>query len=150
SDVAVITPPPPTCTFNSATSNGGGFDLTWSSTKGTKVSLGDGSSTNTVGASETRHVNPDQTTTYVLSVDGASGSCSRSITLQNQAPPLSPPPVCALTSAASPNGGFDLSWTSSNAATAALSDGSTTLSSDLNSSDPLHVDPASPTVYVLT
>ncbi|HEX5038156.1 MAG TPA: thrombospondin type 3 repeat-containing protein [bacterium] len=58
-------------------------------------------------------------------------------------------PDCDLTAAVAV-AGFDLTWTSTNGTTAALSDGMSTLSNDLNHPVALNVVPVSPTTYTLT
>lgn len=141
--------PPPTCTFTSAMGTGSSFDLTWMSSGATSVALTDGTTTLSTSASGTKNVTPTTSTTYTLTATNAGGTCSRAVVLGPGS--FGSAPTCTLTSASSASGsGFDLTWTTTGATTATLTEGATQLSTLLNSAAPVTVDPSSPTPYILT
>jgi hypothetical protein len=63
----------------------------------------------------------------------------------NQPPPA---PTCEITRASVASGGFDITWTTTNATSATVKAGDTTISTDLSGME--HVNPAVETVYTLT
>lgn len=78
--------------------------------------------------------------------DGIDTACDA-----NDTPGSNPAPVCDLVAVTAATG-FDLTWTSTNGATASLMEqgNSTALSTDLNHPAALNVNPASPKTYTLT
>jgi len=127
-----------------------GFDLTWTSTDGVTATLNDGTAdlSTDLNHPAALNVTPAAATTYTLTVNGAGGTkCVRAILLT---PGFAVPtaPTCTLTSAAA-GGGYDLTWTSLNGATASLTEEGTVtpLSTDLNSSSAQHVAPSTPKNY---
>ena len=95
---------PPTCNLTSAVA-GNSFDLTWSSTNGTTVSLSDGSSNlSTAPSSLTAiRVAPTAATTYTLSVTNSGGSCTKAIVLSPPAAAVVQPPPPAAPPASPPS-----------------------------------------------
>ena len=142
---------PPTCSLTAVVAVTG-FDLTWTSTDGVSAELTDGASTLSMDLNHPVALNvvPVAPTTYTLTVNGSDGTqCVHGILLTpGEAVPTAP--TCDLTATVAVSG-FDLTWTSSNGATASLlEEGNVTpLSTDLNSAAPLNVNPAGPKHYTL-
>lgn len=122
-------PTPPSCVLGGAPASiqkGQSATLSWTSSLGMQWVINQG--IGHVAASGSRIIAPTQTTTYTLTVTAHNGQivqCVKTITVTTP-PPLAPKPSCAIT--ANPHnvqygGSSTLSWTSSNATSAAINQG---------------------------
>ncbi|HEX5038157.1 MAG TPA: thrombospondin type 3 repeat-containing protein [bacterium] len=150
SDTVTVKPetvtPKPTCDITAAQTESG-FDLSWTTTDAVTVTVSDGTQviSNDPNPSSPQPVTPQEETTYQLEATGLGGTCHDEVTVN---PVVTAPPTCGIT-AETTETGARLSWTTTHAETASVSDGVSALSTDLNSASPLDVQPAQTTTYTL-
>ncbi len=150
--IVVVTPEAPTCTLTATPQviqQGGASTLSWTTNNATSVSINQG--IGAVATAASRNVAPTQTTTYTLTATGPGGTvvCPAPITVTVTQPP--PAPTCTLSaSPASVNygGSSTLIWTTANATTVTLADG--TNSSNVATSGSGNITPTHTTNYALT
>jgi hypothetical protein len=137
----------PTCALTSTEREGGGFALEWSTEHATAASLKQGATELSTDLTGSLDVDPTEETTYTLEATGPGGACSDTVTV-DPAPPV-PPPTCEIVAAEAPTG-FDLTWTTTDAETASVSNGTIEISNQLNTLIPVRVYPTETTTYRLT
>src|SRR5262249_46187641 len=136
-------PPTPTCSLQAVHATGNDFSLTWMTTGATTVSMAGGAFTSNQ-PSGTQTVTGSVSTPFTLTATSAGGSCTKAL---NLTPALPAAPTCALSSAPASGSGFNLTWATTNATSAHLSDGTTTLSTALSGTQ--RVTPSVTTTYTL-
>ena len=137
----------PVCALASSKLEDGGFNLGWSTQNVTEVSLKEGETVLATDPEGSLEVHPTVETTYTLEAKGPGGTCSDTETVK-PAPPT-PTPTCEIVATEAPTG-FDLTWTTTNADTATVSDGFIEISNQLNTLIPVRVHPTETTTYRLT
>ena len=124
--VTCIPVPPPTCTLtptSQTVDNGASVNLAWTTTNADSASLTEFGNVSLSGSQSTGPLTADKS--YTLTVAGKNGtnvSCHSNITVR---PVVVPPPTCTLTPATATIAEGDtvtLNWTTTNAATAGLTD----------------------------
>jgi hypothetical protein len=141
------TPPKPICALTSVELEDGGFNLGWSTGNATEVSLKEGETVLSTDGEGSLEVHPAVETTYTLTAKGPGGECSETETVRPD--PAPPAPTCEIAAEEAPTG-FDLTWTTTHAESASVSDGFIEISNQLNTLIPVRVHPTEATTYRLT
>lgn len=152
--VVSTTPPPPAqCVFLTGTpsviNSGDPVNLAWKTTNATSISINNGVGIVTPTAEGSRIVNPTQTTTYIATVTGATGSvnCQTTVTVT----PIQQGPMCVSLTAnktrITSGEAVTLSWVISNATGIDINNGVGTRTGTTGS---VVVNPTSDTTYIGT
>lgn len=138
----------PECEISAAVLNGGGYELEWKVTDGDEGSIFDGQDEIFTGLEGKEVVIPTSTTIYTLTGTATDASCTASVELQPIVI-IPPAPTCTIEAIPAPGGGYDLTWTTTDATSVAVEDENQNLISDQDSgSEP--IDPQTTTTYSIT